>query len=293
MEWLVSTDEAGLQLDAWLQRKLPTAPPGYLRQLIRSGKICRLQQPLSRETRLACGDRISLPESERLRQLSAQTPAWKILRQTDHWLIVDKPSGLPVHANRGHDSNLTDQVQQLCKQQSEPFRVAPAHRLDLETSGPVLFAKGRKASGTLGKLVMAGGLEKSYLALVCGRPAASGLINTPLANDSKLQTAVTRFKRLRCWPDCSLLLVSIDTGRKHQIRRHLAGIGHPLAGDTRYRAPLPSPAGRIFLHQATLAFVDPWQAQPVRVSSKLPAELQSWLRALGPMEASAPAATEE
>lgn len=293
MEWLVSADEAGQNLGTWLQKKLPTAPQGYLRQLIRSGKICREQQPLSLETRLASGDRICLPDSERLRQFSAQTPPWKILRQTDHWLIVDKPSGLPVHANHGHDANLTDQVQQLCKQLGEPFRVAPAHRLDLETSGPVLFSKGRKASGTLGKLVMAGGLEKSYLALVCGRTVMSGEISTPLSNEGKLQTAVTCFKRLRSWSDCSLLQVGIATGRKHQIRRHLASIGHPLAGDTRYRAPMPSPAGRIFLHQATLAFVDPWQAQPIRVTSKLPAELQAWLRALGPAEPSTPATAEE
>lgn len=281
MFWHTTPEEAGLSLADWLQRRLPEASAGYLGQLLRSGRIRRNGVSLDRTARIAGGELIELPDSQRLRQLLAAARPCRILRQTEHWLAVDKPAGLPVHRSASHQDNLTDRLQALLRREGAPYRVAPVQRLDLGTSGPVLFGKGRKATGELGKLIMQQGMEKLYLAVVDGHTPAQGLLDDPLVIDGKSKPACSSYRTLRQLSDCSLLLVTIATGRKHQIRRHLAAIGHPVAGDHRYRSRLMAPAGRLFLHQCRIGFFDPWQQVPIRLKAPLPADLRDWLRDLG------------
>jgi len=282
MIWIVSKDENGLTLCEWLPKRLPDAPAGYLGQLIRSGRIRLGGHPLGRQSILAHGDRLELPDSQRLLDLSIAQQPCQILAQSEQWIVAVKPAGLPVHRSAQHRDNLTDRLQHQLNREAVPYRLAPVQRLDIGTSGPVLFGKGRKATGALGKLVMERGLDKLYLALVEGHPAACGALDAPLDIDGKLRAAFSSFRTLRRWENCSLLLVSISTGRKHQIRRHLAATGHPLAGDRRYRSSLAAPAGRMFLHQCLLRFVDPWQGDLIKITLPLPMELRSWLAGLGP-----------
>ncbi|HKI52194.1 MAG TPA: RluA family pseudouridine synthase [Geothermobacteraceae bacterium] len=278
----MSKEEDGLSLLDWLQMRLPDAPDGYLGQLIRSGRVRLTGIPLTRQSRLACGDQIELPDSQRMQRLSAAAKPCQILAQNEKWIIVNKPAGLPVHRSAQHLDNLTDRLQDQLIREKAPFRVAPVQRLDIGTSGPVLFGKGRKAIGELGKLVMGQGLDKLYLALVEGHPAAEGPLENPLEINGKLKAAAGHFRTLRRWRNCSLLLVRITTGRKHQIRRHLAELGHPIAGDRRYRSSLPAFSGRLFLHQCLLHFVDPWLHSDIKITQPLPQELRSWLMGLEP-----------
>lgn len=282
MIWIVSKDEDGLTLREWLQKRLPDAPAGYLGQLARSGRIRLGESPLGRLSFLSQGDQLKLPDSQRLRELCLTHQPCRILAQSDQWIVVFKPAGLPVHRSAQHRDNLTDRLQYQLNREAVPYRVAPVQRLDVGTSGPILFGKGRKATGILGKLVMERGFDKLYLALVEGHPAAHAALDAPLDIDGKLRTAFSSFRTLRRWENCSLLLVSIGTGRKHQIRRHLAATGHPLAGDRRYRSTRISPVGRLFLHQCLLRFVDPWQGDEIKITLPLPMELRSWLDGLGP-----------
>lgn len=281
MHWQTTPEEAGLTLGEWLRRRLPEASPGYLGQLLRSGRIRHQGIPLDRNSRVGGGEQIELPDSQRLRQLLATSRPCRILRQSEHWLIVDKPAGLPVHRSANHQDNLTDRLQTLLRREGAPFRVAPVQRLDIGTSGPVLFGKGRKATGELGKLIMQQGIEKLYLALVVGRTPAQGVLDEPLVIDGKYKPALSSYRTLRHLDDCSLLLVTIATGRKHQIRRHLAAIGHPVAGDRRYRSRLYATDERLFLHQCRIGFFDPWQQCTIRLTAPLPADLRRWLRELG------------
>jgi 23S rRNA pseudouridine955/2504/2580 synthase len=281
MKWKIAPAEDGLSLDEWLRNRLPQAPAGYLGQLLRSGRIRRDRESLRRDAKVVADEWIELPDSERLERLLADGESCRILRQTDQWVIAFKPAGLPVHRSPQHQDNLTDRLQQLFTRQKAPFKIAPVHRLDVGTSGPVLFGKGRQATGELGRMIMARGLRKRYLVLAAGQLARTGTLESPLEIDGKWKTAVTSFRCLRRWSDCSLLLVDIETGRKHQIRRHLADAGHAVAGDRRYRSPIPSPTGQIFLHQCYIGFTDPWQSSETSLTIPLPADLRCWLQNLG------------
>ncbi len=156
LTFTVQKGEEHLPFLVLLQRRIPLAPVGYLRQLLRQGKITRHGESLNAEMRLPVGARVDLPESKRLRDLWAMTTL-QILFESRDLLIVAKPPGLAVHSSEGHEGdNLTARCQELLKQRGERFSIAPVHRLDLETSGPLLFGKG-KAEGRAEQKNLLGG----------------------------------------------------------------------------------------------------------------------------------------
>jgi RluA family pseudouridine synthase len=282
-EWVVSETEAGLTVLELLQRRISEAPTAYLRQLLRGGKIRLSGQPLGADSRLPAGARLSLPDSQRLAELQqAAARAVEVLSETPSLLVVFKPAGLAVHRGVGHEKdNLTERVRALMRQRREPYKIAPIHRLDVETSGPVVFGKGARAIAGLGKQFMERQVEKVYLALVAGKMPASGLLASPVPAKEKLKEAATAFRALSAGGGYSLLELHLLTGRTHQIRRQLADAGHPLAGDLRYRGPAPAGLSRLFLHCSRLSLRDPFDLAPVDIVCELPAELAAVLSALG------------
>jgi RluA family pseudouridine synthase len=282
-EWIVNEAEAGLTVLELLQQRLPGVPTAYLRQLLRGGKVREAGQALAAGSRLPAGGRLTLPDSRRLAELQqAAERTVEILAETPNLLVAFKPAGLAVHRGVGHEQdNLTERMQALMRQRHEKFRIAPAHRLDAETSGPVIFGKGTKAIAGLGKLFMEQRVEKVYLALVAGAMPASGLLTSPVPAKEKLKESTTAFRTLAAAGGYSLLELRLQTGRTHQIRRQLADAGHPLAGDRRYRGPAPRGLDRLFLHCSRLALHDPFDHRPVNIVSNLPAELTALLAALG------------
>lgn len=281
-DWVVSETEAGLSALEILQRRLPEAPTAYLRQLLRAGKVRQAGHPLDADSRLPAGALLTLPDSRRLAELhQAAARTVELLSETSGLLVVFKPAGLAVHRGVGHEEdNLTERVRALMRRRHEPFKIAPIHRLDVETSGPVIFGKGARAIAGLGKQFMERQVEKVYLALVAGRMPASGLLTTPVPAKEKLKEAVTAFRTLSAGGDYSLLELHLQTGRTHQIRRQLADSGHPLAGDARYRGPTPAGLNRLFLHCFRLVLRDPFEQTPVVIVSELPAELAAVLSKL-------------
>lgn len=160
-----------------------------------------------------------------------------ILYRDEHLLAVNKPAGLATHAAEGHrEKNLVAMLQRWLESQGIAFEgpLAPANRLDAEVSGIILFALDAETRTRLGKLVQAQGLRKVYWAIVAGRTRHKGVINRDIVDDGVARTARTRYRTLSTSGRFSLIKVSIDTGRKHQIRRHLTAIGHPILGDRRY-----------------------------------------------------------
>lgn len=282
-EWTVSEAEVDLTLLELLQRRLPEAPAAYLRQLLRAGKIRQAGQPLIADSRLPVGARLTLPNSRRLTELQdAAGRTVELLSETSGLLVVFKPAGLAIHRGVGHEEdNLTQRVRSLMQRRHEPFKIAPIHRLDVETSGPVVFGKGARAIAELGKQFMQRQVEKAYLALAAGTMPAGGLLTSPVPAKDKLKEASTAFRTLGAGNGYSLLELHLQTGRTHQIRRQLADAGHPIAGDRRYRGASPQGLHRLFLHCCRLSLRDPFTQAAIEIVSKLPEELTGVLTALG------------
>lgn len=280
-EMIVTIAEAGLLLETFLQQRIAAAPVAYLRKLVKDGKICRSE---GFSTTLVAGERVILPESHRLVDLLAQSEkmSFTILHESPHLLIVDKPSGLATHAGQGHEEdNLTARVAGLLQRRGEHFMAAPIQRLDRETSGVVLFGKGKKNCSVLGTMMMTAAVTKIYLALVKGKITTDGILTTEIPAKGKTKTAITSYQVLAANDDASLLQIELGTGRQHQIRRQFQQIGHPLYGDSRYRGPCPVNLSRLFLHCRQLAFVDPFTNSPLKIMSPLPQDLRVFHERLG------------
>lgn len=201
---------------------------------------------------------------------------------TDGDLVaVNKPSGWVVHAAMARETH--DLRAWLAEQPNLPRGLEPLHRLDRETSGVVLFAADPATRATVGRMFMDGAVKKSYLALVVGHMHRKGVIRLPLTPDDggDPQDAVTRYRMVEQLGGFSLVRVTPETGRKHQIRRHLQAIGHAVVGDDRYRparrVDVPAFPGRMFLHAAKVTLADG------RVFvAPLPPELQACLDSVRP-----------
>jgi 23S rRNA pseudouridine1911/1915/1917 synthase len=239
-----------------------------------------------------------------------------VLAESPRWVVVDKPAGVATHPLRpGERGTLANGVAcryPECAGASErPREGGAAHRLDAGTSGCVLFARDRAAWEGLRAQLRGRGVEKVYLALVAGRVASGGVCSVPLAQRGGRAVAVpdaeaaarlparaaaprpaeTRWEVVRAFPRHTLLEVRIPTGAMHQIRAHLAYVGHPVAGDEAYggaAAALPG-LGRHFLHAWRLGFDDPGGGR-VRVEAPLPPELAAVLEALASGDAGGPGA---
>ncbi|MFA5517067.1 MAG: RluA family pseudouridine synthase [Desulfuromonadales bacterium] len=262
---------------------IPAAPTGYLRQLLLKGKVRREGIALTEAEPVRQGDRLFLSDSRRLQELLAASAAKPhILFESREILIVDKPAGLAIHRGQGHDDNLTDRLQETIRQRKEKYLLAPVHRLDAATSGAVIFGKGRQATAALGKVFMAGQVEKIYLALAAGRLPETGQLAAPVPAKGKWKAALTKYRRLAIHGDFSLLQLALHSGRTHQIRRQFADIGHPLAGDRRYRGPQPPGLERLFLHCRYLALQNPFDGSALAIECPLPAALSAFLAILPP-----------
>jgi tRNA pseudouridine65 synthase len=220
--------------------------------------------------------------------VEARPPALDVLYVDAHLVVVNKPSGLLVH--RGWDDDRDVALTRV--RDALGARVNPVHRLDRATSGALMFARTAEMTTALGALFTDGRVEKSYRALVRGVPPAEGVIDSPVPQheDGPRVPAVTRYRLLATSPleRCSLVLAMPETGRLHQIRRHLKHLGHPLIGDVNYgkgdlnrhyRAAYQ--LHRLALHACTLAFVHPATGAPVRVVAPMPDDLAAPLTALG------------
>lgn len=202
--------------------------------------------------------------------------------------VVDKPAG--VRTDGSDQPGVPDLPGWLDAQSMVPTGTRPVHRLDLQASGLVLCAPDPRVRALLGEALGNGSIEKTYLALAHGRTRKKGVIRRKLKDNRRKQalSATTRYRTLEALERVSLLAVRIETGRKHQIRRHFEGIGHPLVGDTRYRARrkrgLAGAPDRLWLHARALVLPGALLGDPVAeelvFEAPLPVELRMHLEAL-------------
>lgn len=187
-----------------------------------------------------------------------------IVHEDDDLLVVDKPAGVVVHPGSAvHSGTLVQALEGRIAGGDDPDRPGVVHRLDRDTSGLLILTKTSEAHSSVQKEIRERRVEREYVALVKGRPPAmSGTIDAPLGRDRKRRTrmssdtdnprdAVTHFSVEEQFEDATLLEVTLETGRTHQIRAHLKAIGHPVLGDPEYGVP-HEPLTRQFLHARRL-----------------------------------------
>jgi 23S rRNA pseudouridine1911/1915/1917 synthase len=238
--------------------------------------------------RLAAGQRIELTPRV-VTALEPEEIELPLIYEDEHLLVADKPAGLVVHPGPGHSSGtLVHALLGRAAGGTEPERPGIVHRLDRDTSGLIVVARTEDAYRGLKSLVRKRALERSYVALVRGRPRSErGRIEAPIGRDrsdpirqsistARPRDAVTHFEVRELLHEHALLDVRLETGRTHQIRVHLAAIGLPVVGDSLYGVRGLS-LDRQFLHAARLAFPHPVTGERVETESQLPPDLTAAL----------------
>ncbi len=296
----ISAAEAGQRIDNFLIGALKGVPRTHLYRLLRKGQVRVNGGRIKAAYRLSAGDRLRLPPLRVAERDPASVPsaaqralAGRVLHEDDELLVLDKPGGMSVHAGSGVDFGVIEALR--AARPGEMLELA--HRLDRDTSGCLLLARSRTSLQGLHAALREGAVEKTYLALACGRwrggerhvdaalrkgALSSGERMVRVAADGR--AASSRFRPLERFADATLLRVAIDTGRTHQIRVHAAHLGHPLAGDDKYgqreanRRLRRLGLKRMFLHAWRLNFT--LGGRDYRLQAPLPAELEAVLERL-------------
>jgi 23S rRNA pseudouridine1911/1915/1917 synthase len=298
---------AGWRLDRALAAAVPTLSRERLKALIRSGAVETEGGPVRDPAVKVRGEesfRVAVPEP-RPAHNEAQDIPLKILFEDEHLLVVDKPAGLVVHPAAGNlDGTLVNALLHHCQGSLSGIggvaRPGIVHRIDKDTSGLLVVAKTDAAHEGLAKQFAAHSIDRRYLAIVSGVPkTAAGTIDAPLARSpvnrkkiaivSRGKRAVTRWRRLELLDEAALVECRLETGRTHQVRVHMASIGHPLVGDPVYGRSGKSHSKvlkelqfhRQALHAAELGFTHPVTKHRMSFSSPMPPDMQELFKALG------------
>ena len=298
--------QAGWRLDRALAVAVPTLSRERLKSLIRNGALSegKVRDPA---TKVKGGEQYTLavPEPESAHNEAQDIPL-TIAFEDEHLLVVDKPAGLVVHPAAGNrDGTLVNALLHHCGGSLSGIggvaRPGIVHRIDKDTSGLLVVAKSDVAHEGLSKQFAAHSIDRRYLAVVNGVPkTASGTIDAPLARSSanrkkiaiveegRGKRAVTHWKQLEALKDAALVECKLETGRTHQVRVHMASIGHSLLGDPVYgrgksvhRQLLNQlDFHRQALHAAGLGFVHPVTKARLSFESALPSDMQELFTAL-------------
>jgi 23S rRNA pseudouridine1911/1915/1917 synthase len=323
----VDSAAAGTRLDQYLAKHLPEISRARAQLLIEHGQVRVDGQAAKASLKLRGGEQISIdggPQPAPLHAMAEAIPL-DVIYEDKELAVINKPAGMMVHAgsgatedarNRGTLVNaLLHHFNQLSTVGGE-LRPGIVHRLDKQTSGLILVAKNDSTHRKLGEMFALRQFRKTYIALVQGQPKQeSGTINAPISRDMVRRTrmttkreggrtAISHYRVMQRidsrYGRFALVEVRIETGRTHQIRVHMASIGHPVVGDTLYGAPheilpvetalrrqagkkaLPPqvPALRLernFLHAARLEFLHPKSKKQLALVTPLPTELEQFL----------------
>lgn len=300
----IGPETAGQRLDNFLFRHLKGVPKSRIYRMLREGEVRVSGKRAKPEYKLAEGDMVRIPP---VRVAEREAPSVmggtfshplleRVIYRDDALLVIDKPSGQAVHGGSGISLGV---IEQLRLELPNARFLELAHRLDKETSGVLILALKRSALVELHRMLRAGEINKRYLAM------ATGLWRDPLrhvklplqrylneegerrvAVDDEGQRAHTVFRLVQRFEAYSLLEAELKTGRTHQIRVHLAALGHAIACDDKYGDPAQNKQirhqglKRMFLHAARLEMLHPLTKAPLVLEAPLPADLEGFLAAL-------------
>jgi 23S rRNA pseudouridine1911/1915/1917 synthase len=291
---VAGTTAVGQRIDRFLCDQCHVSGRAGARRLIEAGAVRINGRRAAPGQRLAHGDRVELDAEPGLEAVADAEVALSIVHE-DAWLVVaDKPSGMPSHPLRAGErgtlaSGLLARYPEMRGVGYSPREPGLVHRLDTDTSGLMLCARDARTFGLLKGQLEHGEIDKRYLALCMGEPAvglheawlsARGRRVTVRAQPFGTAQAVrTEVLRARVGTAASLVEVRVGRARRHQIRAHLAALGHPILGDALYGGPAALGLGHHFLHASELGFRHPVASTELRLRSELPVSLQRVLAA--------------
>ncbi len=297
----ITAEESGERIDALLARMLPELSRSAAQRLLEEGRVLLQGRPVKKNTRCAAGDcfTLSLPEAEELPLIPQDIPLDVVFEDGDV-IVVNKPRGLVVHPAPGHpDGTLVNALLWHCGDSLSGIggekRPGIVHRIDMDTSGLLIAAKNDFAHQALSRQLADRSLSRVYEAVVRGNLREdSGTVDRPIGrcpsdrkrmavNAKNGRPAVTHWEVLARYRGYTRLRCRLETGRTHQIRVHMASLGHPLLGDFTYGAPSPDKGLRgQCLHARELKFLHPRTGAPVHLETALPDYFLEVLSKLGP-----------
>lgn len=298
---IITAEESGERIDALLVRALPALSRSQVQKLLEQGMVTLNDRPLKKNHRCAAGESytVVLPEPEEL-PLAPQNIPLDVVYEDEDLIVINKARGMVVHPAPGHpDGTLVNALLHHCGDSLSGIggqrRPGIVHRIDKDTSGLLIVAKNDFAHQLLSAQLSDHSLCREYEAVVHGGfREDSGTVDRPIGRhpvdrkrmavtEKNAKRAVTHWQLLEAYRGYSHILCRLETGRTHQIRVHMASIGHPLLGDGTYGAPSPEKglAGQC-LHARRLRFTHPRTGEQICLETALPTYFLDVLSRLGP-----------
>ncbi|MBS0503747.1 MAG: RluA family pseudouridine synthase [Proteobacteria bacterium] len=308
LEAVIGAEAEGWRLDRALASALPVLSRERIKALISAGNVRRGDGALPRDPAIKAraGESFAVEvPAPRPAHNEAQDLGLKVVFEDDHLIVIDKPAGMVVHPAAGNpDGTLVNALLHHCGGSLSGIggvaRPGIVHRIDKDTSGLLVAAKTDRTHEGLAKQFAAHSIDRRYKAIVAGLPKGSGTVEANLARsdanrkkvaivgEGRGKRAVTHYRLEKPLRDSALVECRLETGRTHQVRVHMASIGHPLLGDPVYGRSRPATREilkrlgfeRQALHAARLGFIHPINSQALAFDSAMPDDMQELLSAL-------------
>lgn len=295
----VSPEDAGVRIDKYLAEQLPDITRSYLQKLLKDGSVQMNGKPVKASTKTAVGAVIALtiPEPEEPEILPENIPL-DILYEDSDVILINKPKNMVVHPAAGHyTGTLVNALMYHCRGDlsgiNGVLRPGIVHRIDKDTTGVLIVCKNDRAHNALAEQLKEHSITRKYRAIVCGNlKEDEGTVDAPLGRhpqDRKKMAivrsggkrAVTHYRVLERFGNYTYIECRLETGRTHQIRVHMASLGHPLLGDEIYgRAKSPFKLEGQTLHAMVLGFIHPTTGEYMEFEAPLPEYFEKLLEKL-------------
>ena len=298
-EYIVPEESSGLRIDKFLTESCPNYTRSFLQKLLKSELVEVNGTPVKSSYKTAAGDTVTFEVPEAVEaKITAQEMPLDILYEDEDVILINKPKGMVVHPAAGHyEGTLVNGLMHHCREQlsgiNGVMRPGIVHRIDMDTTGVLIVCKNDLAHNSIAEQLKVHSITRKYYAVVFGSlKDDEGTIRAPIGrhpNDRKKMSinskngkdAVTHYKVLERFHGYTLVECRLETGRTHQIRVHMASIGHPLLGDQVY-----GPAKQPFrlqgqtLHAGVLGFLHPRTGEYMEFSAPLPKYFEELLEKL-------------
>ena len=295
----VTPDFDGKRIDQCLTASFSDCSRSFLQKLLKDGKVSINGKTQKASSKVAAGDAVLvlLPEPEELNVEPENIPL-DILYEDDDLLVVNKPKGMVVHPSAGHYSGtLVNAVMYHCRDSlsgiNGEIRPGIVHRIDMDTTGSLIVCKNDESHVFIAEQIKEHSVNRRYRGIVYGVVRDDeGTIHAPIGrhpvdrkkmaiNEKNGKDAITHYKVLERFDKYTYMEFKLETGRTHQIRVHMASIGHPLLGDTLYsNGKSPYKLQGQTLHAMTIGFIHPGTREYMEISAPLPEYFEKILRDL-------------
>ena len=289
-----------LRIDRFLGSRLEQVSRSYLQKLVKDGAVLVNGKPVKSSYKVENGDRVRLEIPDAVEpEIEAEPMALDILYEDSDIILINKPKGMVVHPAAGHYSGtLVNGLMAHCKNElsgiNGVMRPGIVHRIDMDTTGVLIVCKNDKAHNAIAEQLKVHSITRKYYAIVHGvLKADTGTVNAPIGrhpvdrkkmsiNEKNGKEAVTHYRVLQRFRRFTFVECQLETGRTHQIRVHMASIGHPLLGDQVYgpaKMPFSGLQGQT-LHAGVLGIIHPSTGEYMEFTAPLPAYFEAILKKL-------------